>query len=143
MSGLALLTGYTAMLGFGASQPSIPADNADLTFWLAGHGLTSGLGGYWQASGVTVDSGNSITVRPVVVNENRLMPEAYWEAKQEWFEPSSNYANFLVTANAPPGESDSALEWHLAALAGRPAHVYEFGRNTIAVWDRKLLTALG
>jgi len=143
VTGLALLASYAAMLGFGASQPATPADNADLTAWLAGHGLTRGLGGYWQANGVTVDSGNSVTVRSVVVNENRLMPEAYWEAKQEWFEPSSNYANFLVTASAPQGESDSALESHLAALAGRPAHVYEFGRYTIAVWDRNLLTALG
>ena len=143
VAGVALLAGYAAMLGFGASQPSVPAENADLTAWLAAHGLSHGLSGYWQGSGVTVDSGNSITVRSVVVNGNRLMSQAYWEAKQEWYQPSSNYANFLVTARAPHGEEDPALEWRMTALAGRPAHVYEFGRYTIAVWDRNLLAALG
>jgi hypothetical protein len=143
LAGVALLAGYAAMLGFGASQPSVPADNADLTAWLGAHGLRHGLSGYWQGSSVTLDSGNSITLRSVVVNGDTLMSQAYWEAKQEWYEPSSNYANFLVTASAPHEEVDPALEWRMTALAGRPAHVYEFGRYTIAVWNRNLLAALG
>ena len=143
LTGAVLLAGYAAMLGFGASQASVPADNADLTTWLSAHGLSHGLAGYWQANSVTLDSGNSIQVRAVAINGGTLMSEAYWEAKKDWYEPSVSYANFLVTIDSPPGQSDTALRSHLTALAGRPAHVYEFGRYTIAVWDRNLLTALG
>jgi hypothetical protein len=139
---LAGFAGYAAMLGFNAAQPGVPADNADLTTWLAQHNLSYGLAGYWQANSVTLHSGNRIQVRAIVVNGTTLMTEAYWEAKKQWYEPASNYANFLVTANSP-GESDPALAWRLTAMAGKPAHVYQYGRYTIYVWDKNLLLSLG
>ncbi len=140
--GAAGLACYAAMLGYGASQPSVPADNADLTTWLAAHGLTSGLGGYWQASSVMLDSGNAISVYPIVLNGSRLMGMSYWEARKQWYNPKTSYANFLVTVGSTPGEADPALAWRMTALAGRPAEVYIVGRFKITVWDKNLLTDL-
>jgi hypothetical protein len=143
VTGTAVLAGYAAMLGFGASQGSVLADNADLSVWLAQHGLTRGLSGYWQGNSVTVNSGNKVQLYAIVANGHSLQNEAYWEAKKEWYEPSVSYANFLVTASSPHAETDPVLLWNMKARAGRPAHVYEYGRFTIAVWDKNLLTALG
>ena len=140
--GGAALACYAAMLGYGASQPSVPADNADLTTWLAAHGLSTGLGGYWQASSVMLDSGNAIGVYPIVLNGSRLMGMSYWEARKQWYNPATSYANFLVTVGSTPGEADPALAWRMTALAGKPAKVYIFGRYKITVWDRNLLTKL-
>lgn len=134
-----LLAGYCAMLGFNASQPAVPAQDADLTTWLAGRGLSSGLGGYWQANSVTLGSGNTIQVRAVAVNSGQLTTQAYWEARPSWYDPATAYANFLVTVNSPASEQDLGFQWRLIAMAGRPAHVYQFGRYTIAVWNKNLL----
>jgi hypothetical protein len=140
--GGATLACYAAMLGYGASQPSVPAENADLTTWLAAHGLTRGLGGYWQASSVMLDSGNAVGVYPIVLNGNRLLGVSNWEARKQWYDPGSSYANFLVTVGNTPGEADPALAWRMTALAGKPAEVYLFGRYKITVWDKNLLAEL-
>jgi hypothetical protein len=141
--GGAVLAGYCAMLGFNASQPAVPAENADVTTWLAAHGLTRGLAGYWQANSMTLDSGNAIQVRAISATAQKPTTAEHWEAKKAWYDPASSYANFLVTARSPNFESDPVLTWGLTAKAGRPTRVYEFGRYTIAVWDKNLLALLG
>jgi hypothetical protein len=138
-----ILAGYCAMLGFNASQPAVPAENADVTTWLAAHGLTRGLAGYWQANSMTLDGRNAIQVRAISATTKQPTAAASWEAKKAWYDPASSYANFLVTARSPDIESDPVLAWGLTAKAGRPARVYEFGRYTIAVWDKNLLAYLG
>jgi hypothetical protein len=137
--GGAVLAGYCAMLGFNASQPAVQAQNADLTTWLAGHGLNRGLGGYWQANSITLDSGNTIQVRAVAVNSGLLTTQAYWEGRPSWYDPATAYANFLVTVNSPASEADLGMQWRLTAKAGRPAHIYQYGRYTITVWNKNVL----
>jgi hypothetical protein len=140
--GGAVLAGYCAMLGFNASQPAVPAENSDVTAWLAAHGLTRGLAGYWQANSMTLDSGNAIQVRAMSATAVRPGNADRWEAKPTWYDPVSHYANFLVTARSPSFETDPVLSWGLTAKAGRPTRIYQFGRYTIAVWNKNLLPYL-
>ena len=82
-AGRALLAGYGASLGYAAAQPSVPAANARLATFLAAHHLTSGIGGYWESSVVTVGSDGAVTIRAVV--PGTLQPDL-WEAKGSWYD---------------------------------------------------------
>ena len=86
----ALLAGYGASLGYAAAQPSVPAANARLATFLAAHHLTSGIGGYWESSVVTVGSDGAVTIRAVL--PGTLQPDL-WEAKSSWYDSGPNRAN--------------------------------------------------
>jgi len=136
----ALLAGYGASLGYAAAQPSVPPANARLAAFLAAHHLTSGIGGYWESSVVTVGSDGAVTIRAVL--PGTLRPDL-WEAKGSWYDPGPNRATFLVTDSAPGFFN----HWQpspagLAAL-GRPARIYHVGPYTVYVWNKNLLAGLG
>ena len=137
---LAALAGYAASLGYAAAQPSVPAANEQLGTFLAAHHLTSGIGGYWQSSVVTVGSDGAVTIRAVAPES--LQPDL-WESKSSWYDPRPNRATFLVTDSA----SGFFNHWqpNPAALAafGRPARTYHVGPYTIFVWDKNLLVPRG
>jgi hypothetical protein len=137
---LAVAVAYAASLGYAAAQPSAPAANTQLGKFLAAHHLTSGIGGYWESSVVTVGSDGAVTIR--AVGPQRLQPDL-WESKSSWYDSGSNRATFLVTDSA----SGFFNHWqpNPAALAafGRPARTYHVGTYTIFVWDKNLLVQVG
>ena len=65
-AGLAVLLGYLGGLGHDVVQPAAPPDGTQVASWLEAHHLRYGLGGYWQSSIVTVDTGGQVKVRAVV-----------------------------------------------------------------------------
>jgi hypothetical protein len=140
LAGLVVLAGYAASLGYAAAQPSVPAANQRLAAFLAAHHLTSGIGGYWESSVVTVGSDGAITIRAVA--PGTLQPDL-WESKASWYDPGSHQATFLVTDSATGffnhWQPNSAA---LAAL-GPPARTYHDGPYTVYVWDKNLLVLVG
>ena len=132
----AVVAAYAASLGYAAAQPSVPAANDQLAAFLAAHHLTSGIGGYWESSVVTVGSDGAVTIRAVL--PGTLQPDL-WEAKSSWYDPGSHQATFLVTDS----ESGFFHHWQPAATAlaalGRPARGYRTGPYTVYVWDKNLL----
>jgi hypothetical protein len=136
----ALLAGYAASLGYAAAQPSVPPANAQLASFLAAHHLTSGIGGYWESSVVTVGSDGAVTIRAVV--PGTLQPDL-WEAKSSWYAPSRNRANFLVTDSAPGYFNHWQPNPAALAALGRPARTYHVGPYTVYVYDNNLLADLG
>src|SRR5205085_3675452 len=56
----------------------------DLVPWLAANGLRAGYGPYWTASIVTVESGGSIPVRPVIAVDGKLRGYIYFSTRH-WF----------------------------------------------------------
>jgi hypothetical protein len=80
-----------------ASVPAAPNPYATLEAFLEANHLNYGLGGYWQSSVITVDTGGAVTVRAVA---GACMQPYSWEAKQEWYDPGQHVANFLVLSNA-------------------------------------------
>jgi len=134
----ALLAGYAASLGYAAAQPSVPPANARLAAFLAAHHLTSGIGGYWESSVVTVGSNGAVTIRAVL--PGTLRPDL-WEAKGSWYDSGPNRATFLVTDSAPGFFNHWQPSPAALAALGRPARTYHVGPYTVYVWNKNLLTA--
>jgi hypothetical protein len=137
---VAVLVGYGASLGYAAAQPSAPPANARLAAFLAAHHLTSGIGGYWESSVVTVGSEGAVTIRAVA--PGTLRPDL-WEAKSAWYAPSRNHANFLVTDSAPGFFNHWQPNPAALAALGRPVRTYHVGPYTVYVYDKNLLADLG
>ena len=136
----ALLAGYGASLGYAAAQTSVPPANAQLAAFLAAHHLTSGIGGYWESSVVTVGSDGAVTIRAVL--PGTLQPDL-WEAKGSWYDSGPNRATFLVTDSAPGFFNHWQPSPAALAALGRPAKTYHVGPYTVYVWNKNLLAGLG
>jgi hypothetical protein len=136
---LAGAIGYAASLGWAAAQPSVPAMNARLVTFLSAHHLTSGIGGYWESSVVTVGSNGAVTIRAVL--PGTLQPDL-WEAKGSWYDAGPNHANFLVTSSTPGFFNHWQPNRAALAALGRPARTYHVGPYTVYVWNKNLLAEL-
>ena len=136
---LAGAIGYAASLGWAAAQPSVPPMNARLASFLAARHLTSGIGGYWLSSAVTVGSDGAVTIRAVL--PGTLQPNL-WEAKASWYDPGPNRASFLVTSSTPGFFNHWQPNRAALAALGKPVRTYRTGPYTIYVYDKNLLAEL-
>ena len=137
-AGLAVLLGYLGGLGPGVARPAAPPDGSQVASWLEAHHLRYGLGGYWQSSIVTVDTGGQVKVRALVTS---TMRPYLWLAKPAWYDPAAQRANFIVLDSTP-----GYLYWEpravIAKYFGRPAREYNVGPFTVMVWDKNLLASI-
>ena len=134
-----LAAGYLATLGYGAAQPSVPAENETLASWLLAHRLTDGLATYWQADSTTVDSHRQVLLSAVVQDvRDRLMPYQ-WETDDANFDPARHHASFVV-ADGPDALPGMQLSAELTF--GRPQRIYRADGYTIMVYDTNLLADL-
>ena len=70
------------------------------------------------------------------------VPRLY-QSSAAWYDPRTQYANFVVTGTAD-GTADLIARAAILALAGGPpARTYHFQAFTIMVWDENLLARLG
>ena len=134
-----LLACYAAGLGYAAAQPSVPAMKSQLAKFLAAHHLTSGIGGYWGSSVVTVGSDGAVTIRAVASLPLAPYP---WEAKSSWYDPALNRANFLVTGGKPGFFNHWEPKPAALAALGPPVRTYHDGPYTVYVYDKNLLAEL-
>jgi len=143
---LALILGcYAGFLVYNAVQrPPYDAER-QLAGWLQANHLTYGLGDYWNASAITLDSGNQVQVRYVSRVGDKLMVRP-WETKNSWFDQTQHDATFLVT----PGPANvcspgTPAGWEAAGQAtfGPPSGIYRVDGFIVAVWDKNLLGHLG
>ena len=85
------------IVAYNASQPADPARGYELTAsWLEAHHLHYGLAGFWDATVVTMDSGDRIQVRPVRSFQARIVTTLS-ESSASWYDPHQHYANFVIT----------------------------------------------
>ena len=136
--------GYVAGLGLELTAPAAPPQNAQLTAWLESHDLGgSGLGGYWQASVVTLTSGGTVAIRPIADNGNGNGAGPYHgEIKDAWFDPRQSSAHFVVLNPGEPEYPGYADYPAVRATWGRPARVYHVGQYTIWYWPKNLLSTI-
>ena len=122
-----------------ATVPPVVPTAVPVAAWLEAHGLTYGIAGYWDASAVTVQSGNRVQVRAVVLPHDRIVPYG-WETKPSWYDSSQHDATFVI------GYSSSAGGNITPAIAernfGRPAAVYQVAGRVILVYQKNLLKEL-
>jgi hypothetical protein len=86
---------YGAGLAHQAAAPAAPDPFARLEAFLRQQHLTEGIGGYWNSSVITVDTGGAITVRAVT---SCLRPYA-WESKPAWYDPTRHAASFVLESS--------------------------------------------
>jgi hypothetical protein len=139
---LALVLGCYAGIEVHNTVQQRPADpNAQVAAWLQAHHLTYGLGDYWNANAITLDSGNQVQVRYVSRVGDTLMVRP-WETKNSWYDRTQHDATFLVT----PGPANvcspgTPAGWQAAAKAtfGAPSGIYRVDGFTVLVWHENLL----
>ena len=140
---LGLLLCYGAALAYGAAQPAVPGDNADLAAWLTAHHLSYGLGRA-ESNIVSVDSGGRVRLAVVTDRGGRVRTQLY-QSERSWYDPRLHDANFLV-ASTPPGTAEYVPNLVAAGDArrtfGPPERIYHYRGFTIMVWDVNLLTRL-
>jgi hypothetical protein len=136
IAGVMVLAGYTAGLGWELAQPAEPMQNTQLATWLEQHHLSYGLSGYWTSSSVTIDSDGKVAVRALIKNQMR---RDLWMADEEWYDPATQYANFIVLDSQP----GYFTYWEPTVLVkkyfGTPDRVYHDGPYTIEVWNHNLV----
>ena len=71
-----VLLGYLGGLAHEVVQPAAPPDNSQIASWLEAHHLRYGLGGYWESSIVTVETGSQVKVRALLKNTHAAGPVA-------------------------------------------------------------------
>ena len=138
-----VLLGYLLGLAGELSQPSVAAQDQQITSWLAARHLHTGLSGYWESNVVTLTSGDQVQIRLVNVSDRRgrLVPSSY-EGKAEWYDPHRNTANFVVLFPGTAEYHGFTEEWAVLATFGKPARTYHVGSYTVLVWNKNLLWQL-
>ncbi len=110
---------------------------ADLTAWLQAHGLRYGLGGYWDSSVVSLQSGGQVLVRAVGNHEGQIRPDA-WETNFLWYDPARHYANFVIF-----NVSGSDLGTRAMPFFGTPVSVSRVEAWDVAIYDTNVLQLVG
>jgi hypothetical protein len=104
------------------------------------HQMYSGLGSYWQASSVTLETGGRVRVRPIL-SDGEHVTGHLWESKLTWYRSSElGDVRFVVydVSDSQFGITRSAME----AAFGPPADAVRFGHVEVLVWDKNLVPSL-
>jgi hypothetical protein len=138
--------GYTVGLARQLTRHIPVSSEQRLAWWLEGHHLDNGVGGYWQSTSVSLVSDDKVQIRLVDIGY-RLHPQKLVKGVREdyagWYDTTDNTADFVVLA---PGDGEfSAFTDRAAVIAtfGQPPRTYHFEQYTILVWPyENLLTEL-
>jgi len=136
--------GVAVMVAFGAevvtevqaplpTQPIVALDRL-----LASKGLTHGVGDYWAASVVTVESHGAVTIRPIVANLHHVLVADGRQADSAWY--AGQTFQFLVYQRLPYGRVDAAT---VANTFGPPVHTFSVGSYFVDVWGHPLRLPAG
>jgi hypothetical protein len=132
-------------LAAAATLPPVTPPAVPLAAWLKARGLTYGIGGYWDASSVTLQSGNQVQVRAVVRYADRVAGSyvsAYgWETKPEWYDASRHDATFVI-ANGYYPDSSILKASDVEGYFGRPTATYQVAGCEILIYQTNLLKRL-
>jgi len=120
-----------------AARSPQAAPVAGLTAWLEAHGLRYGLGGYWDSSVVSLQSGGQVLVRAVGNHEGQIRPDA-WETNFLWYDPARHYANFVIF-----NVSGNDLGTRALRFFGTPVSVSRVGAWDVAIYDTNVLQLVG
>jgi hypothetical protein len=123
-------------LATAAARPAAAVPTAPLSAWLQAHGLTYGLAGYWNSSAITLESGNRVRVRAVVMDGRQVIPYL-WETNTLWFDASRYDANFVIIDLSGKGLSPFAER-----AFGKPVRIGRLAQWEILIYHKNLLKQL-
>jgi len=137
--GLAVALCFGAGLGYNLAQRDPGQPGAQLASWLEAHHLTEGVGSYWAASIITVESRGKVLIRPVVVDADSHIRRYTRESDSAWYS-GQQFQFFVYNLAIPWGSDDSATA---AITWGRPQHSYAVGSFRVLVWPKPLVVGPG
>ncbi len=79
-----------------ADTPAVPDPLTNVAALLEKYHLSYGLGGYWEASVLTVETGGAVTIRAITP---ACLQPYQWESKADWYDPAKHVANFILLSN--------------------------------------------
>ena len=139
----ALLACYGLVLAHDVVQPPAPDADSQLAAFLTAHHLDYGVATWWEASGVTLDSGGKVQVRPINRYEvNGHLMAIQRDSVPSWYTPSQHDATFLIVPHFHMScVQGTRYQWTqtLDADFGPPAATYKVAGFTIDVWNENLL----
>jgi len=135
--GIAALAGYLACLIGTDTLPPAGPGQAQLAAFLKANNLTYGIAGYWEASMVTVDTGDQVKVRAITDFKKFL-----WGTKPAWYNARTNRATFIVEEKGYDFTSAAQAQAQVRAKFGKPAQVHVFGDYIVMVYSKNLLLSL-
>ncbi len=137
LGGLAVCC-LAAGTGYALRQPDPPQPARALGAYLAAHGLTQGIGDYWSASIVTVESRGAVVVRPVTALPAGRILAYTRNASGTWYEGQT--FQFLVYNPALPfGGVDRQSA---TATFGPPAETTAVDGYLVLVWRHPLSVSI-
>jgi hypothetical protein len=132
-------------LAAAATMPPVTPPAVPLAAWLKARGLTYGIGGYWDASSVTLQSGNQVQVRAVVRYADRTAGSYIspydWETRPDWYDASRHDATFVI-ANGYYPDSSILKASDVERYFGRPIATYQVAGCEILIYHTNLLKRL-
>ena len=131
---VALTGGLAAGMASYLASPAPIQRTTALTRFLLDHHLTSGVGDYWSASIVTVESGGAVTVRPVTNDRQHHLLRYERQSADDWY--AGVPFTFLVFDTAHPWRQVNAAT--AQAMYGPPAHIDAVGSYRILTWSHPL-----
>jgi hypothetical protein len=136
-----LATGLAAIaalvpLATAAARPAAAVPTAPLSAWLQAHGLTYGLAGYWTSSAITLESGNRVRIRAVLMDGRQVIPYL-WETNTLWFDASRYDANFVIIDLAGNDRGPFAEQ-----AFGKPVRIGHVAHWEILIYQKNLLKQL-
>jgi hypothetical protein len=139
----ALVSAATASLALVAAlvQPVSTPAAVPLAAWLRAHRLSYGIAGYWDAAAVTVEAGNQVQVRAIVLADGKFSP-FYWETMPDWYTPSQHDATFVIadTPSAYPDNNFTVADTE--KYFGQPTAIYQVADREILLYRTNLLKRL-
>jgi hypothetical protein len=121
-----------------ATVPTGVGTEVPLTAWLEAHHLKYGLGAYWNASAVTLQSGGRVDVR--AVKDRFFGITGYpWETKVSWYDPRHNYANFVIANVNGQVTNTNVPASVFEKYFGRPASIHYVSNRLILIYHKNLL----
>jgi hypothetical protein len=137
---MTLLTASVVVVAFGVdvatylSRPAPVQPVAQLTAFLERHHLTRGVGDYWSASIVTVQSSGTVTVRPVTAD---LLDRLHRDDRQSsvaWYAGQAFQFFVYDAAHQLPGVNARSARNKF----GPSEHTYAVGTYRVVVWSHVL-----
>jgi hypothetical protein len=136
--GVAALAGQAACLIDTGNRPPIGPSQTALASFLEAHQLTYGIASYWPSSIVTADTHDRVQVRALADG----FKEYFWSSKASWYDPQTNYANFIVQEKGYDFATPADAIFNVTTQFGAPERVYEFGDYLVFVYRQNLLLDL-
>jgi hypothetical protein len=132
---------FAVFLGANATRPAQVNPNQQVAVWLEQHGYTYGLGGYWNASAVTVETGGKVQVRPVRTYQARVVTTNF-QTKSTWYDPKQHYANFVIWTSDHSCGDICLTRYGLTSTFGNPVRVVNVGTFQVLIYNSNLLTSV-